>query len=526
MKHTGVQAFTAHVDELQKRFEIVLREQMAMDVDETSVDDDAAAAGGASVQYQAMRLLQELERMHMGQVPVNSVAPFDGVAAVTGYQEAWGFDMQILRATGLIDDELLALSFTVFGSTHWVDTIVLATLTRDRNLIALVRRWLTRISMVVSSRGLCSWLYGLINDANIACMLKKPSVDMPIMRPMSMQRILSRFHNETEQGYDQSDALQEDLWRYADECHRLGTYIFTTWGIEQPDSAHEYNKLHRDIAIELMTHPNIGLAMMRQDTRVGKYANPDGRYQRIVQYIASLHIEADLDYAHRHNDAVANDLARQNSSQDVADHIAYASLRYVDDGRQFITALQELWDTFMDDAGDVLLALEERNIRPDKPLWHNVVHLEEMACALLGPSVGARLIRAFDNHHQREFDEYIHLLQMRIDAVSQLGLAGTASLLIHRYQTMLTFNDSTRLEFRNAMCEQYRELLFDQACIVLMRLPDTEWTRELAQQLMRSDVPTFDAMLEQLPEADTAIMQEAAALAEQPMPEIVKEVTQ
>ncbi|KFI59385.1 hypothetical protein [Bifidobacterium gallicum] len=432
---------------------------------------------------------------------------FAGIPVVVGYRRPWGFDAMALVQTGLVDEQLMRLGFDAFGASHWVDTMLLATLTRDRNLIALVRRFLSKASLMTSTGGLCVWLYDVLNDANISAMLHQPSANMPIMRPMGIADIGIQLRKQTLNSARQrpargvaSDALIEDMWRYAEECNRLAIYVLTCWGSGDDSIPYELRTLHLDVACMLASHPHIGMAMMREDERVGRRADPDTRYRRVVDYVGALRLEADLDYVRINGTVGLDGFSPRDSLQGIADRMMRESMRFVDDGQRLLDALGELWDEFVDDPGELLLALEERNAKPQQALWKNPVHLAETAGRLLGPGAGERLMQAFEQHDLVAFEQMADLLRIRLDMVERMGLLEMMSAMVHRSQAMLAHAGDTRLVFRNTLCEQYRDLAYDLAGVLLLRMPDSAWLRDMAVALMRGDDAMFDHMLNQLPQ--------------------------
>lgn len=298
--------------------------------------------------------------------------------------------------TGVLHDEvfdpqLVELASSAFGSTCWASLMCVASLGLDAALVECARQFLTHTSIIVRQKGLAVWLYDLINDATMAMLLGQTSPRMLVtIRPMSQVQISRWLHGSGVKRFGSQQQRAADRAEYGNQAHRLAAYCMLRWGAPTVSSA--------QIATMLLTNPGIGMCMLREDPNVrAQGACTDTRYRRVVEYLRSLHAQADLDYARA---LKIGDVPWLSPDGHAAVTIA-ADRRYLYDANRLVHAYRALWDRATADPAQLLMAVEETRTLPGEPLWENPVYLRDLADSLMGSVLAEDLTMGFQQRTPR-----------------------------------------------------------------------------------------------------------------------------
>ncbi|UBZ03394.1 hypothetical protein LDH93_01735 [Bifidobacterium pseudolongum] len=299
------------------------------------------------------------------------------------------------------DPQLVELASSAFGSTCWASLMCVASLGLDAALVECARQFLMHTSIIVRQKGLAVWLYDLINDATMAMLLGQTSARMPVtIRPMSQVQISRWLHGSGVKRFGSQQQRAADRAEYGNQAHRLAAYCMLRWGAPAASSA--------QIATMLLTNPGIGMCMLREDPNVrAQGACTDTRYRRVVEYLRSLHAQADLDYARA---LKIGDVPWLSPDGHAAVTIA-ADRRYLYDANRLVHAYRALWDRATADPAQLLMAVEETRTLPEEPLWENPVYLRDLADSLMGAVLSDDLTVGFQHRDRDRFDRGVRMLE-------------------------------------------------------------------------------------------------------------------
>ena len=305
----------------------------------------------------------------------------------------------------VFDPQLVELASSAFGSTCWASLMCVASLGLDAALVECARQFLTHTSIIVRQKGLAVWLYDLINDATMAMLLGQTSPRMPVtIRPMSQVQISRWLHGSGVKRFGSQQQRAADRAEYGNQAHRLAAYCMLRWGAPTASSA--------QIATMLLTNPGIGMCMLREDPNVrAQGACTDTRYRRVVEYLRSLHAQADLDYARA---LKIGDVPWLSPDGHAAVTIA-ADRRYLYDANRLVHAYRALWDRATADPAQLLMAVEETRTLPEEPLWENPVYLRDLADSL-------DLTMGFQQRDRERFDRGVRTLEHMGDQVRAMNV--------------------------------------------------------------------------------------------------------
>ena len=254
----------------------------------------------------------------------------------------------------VFDPQLVELASSAFGSTCWASLMCVASLGLDAALVECARQFLMHTSIIVRQKGLAVWLYDLINDATMAMLLGQTSPRMPVtIRPMSQVQISRWLRGSGVKRFGSQQQRAADRAEYGNQAHRLAAYCMLRWGAPAASSA--------QIATMLLTNLGIDMCMLREDPNVrAQGACTDTRYRRVVEYLRSLHAQADLDYARA---LKIGDVPWLSPDGHAAVTIA-ADRRYLYDANRLVHAYRALWDRATADPAQLLMAVEETRTLP------------------------------------------------------------------------------------------------------------------------------------------------------------------
>ena len=246
----------------------------------------------------------------------------------------------------------------------------------------------------------------------MAMLLGQTSARMPVtIRPMSQVQISRWLHGSGVKRFGSQQQRAADRAEYGNQAHRLTAYCMLRWGAPTASSA--------QIATMLLTNPGIGMCMLREDPNVrAQGACTDTRYRRVVEYLRSLHAQADLDYARA---LKIGDVPWLSPDGHAAVTIA-ADRRYLYDANRLVHAYRALWDRATADPAQLLMAVEETRTLPGEPLWENPVYLRDLADSLMGSVLAEDLTMGFQQRDRERFDRGVRTLEHMGDQVRAMNV--------------------------------------------------------------------------------------------------------
>lgn len=349
------------------------------------------------------------------------------------------------------NQQLYALASDVFGNGGWATTICVAATSCAGDLADGCKRFMTGSATVVRKYGMAVWLYDLIHVS--------------------------------------SKTL------YAQECSshmcRFGAYSLLRWGANEPRSL--------DIAGMLLTHPRLGVCMLRDDAVMALGSSPDIRYRRAVDYLKYLRVSADLDYARALAD---NDVPSLEGERALG--FAVVDQRYVYDAKRLVEAYESMWhdDKQVRRAGHEILAEVERSgVRPDIPLWRNPAYLHDLAVSLLGPFVAADLCNGFDQRDRARFDKAVAQLRDFADFVRDVGMLMLPVCVLQAYTSrcldkMLKHRPRHSKQTNGGNnCNTGVHVGADMAAVAIARMPSESLARTLGMALLQREPSQYHELV-------------------------------
>lgn len=425
------------------------------------------------------------------------------------------------------DRDLLAAAGDVFGSTAWTLTICIASLSTMTELVRECRRFLGGSELVVRRHGMAVWLYDLINDAARAAVVGRPSSRMPMCINMSdrdalMRRCIAIIADDDEcgemcdgernggRGGDRvgdcagddecgdggaNDDLADgrrggkssqqggDMLEHVAQMHRLAAYSMLRWGSREPKGL--------EIAQMLLTNPDLGMSMLREDDEVvAMGATKDTRYRRAADYLKRLRAQSDLEYAR----AVARGDVWQPDGYR-APGFAEVDTRYLYDARRIVRAYVALWDEPTDRSWEVLERVEFEGVQPEAELWRNTVFLDDLARSLMGPAFAADLVTGFEDRDRERFDEGVGQLKEFAQLVYMSGFTTLPFVVLDTYATdlddVLAMTPQEREIDRRALGHVGESM----AVVALSRMPDDDLARRAALTLISCKPAHYMALI-------------------------------
>lgn len=404
-----------------------------------------------------------------------------------------------------VDHRLYTLASDVFGCGGWTTTICVAAASCIGDLIDECKRFMTGSASVVRKYGMAVWLYDLINAATKALYVQEPSSRMPmVIQPVNHRELAKRCSRTDKRRYGKKAERLRSMADHAEQMHWLGAYGMLRWGEREPRSL--------EMAGMLLTHPGLGMCMLRDDDKVMALgASPDVRYRRPVDYLRRLRVAADLDYARALADGGAPALDGER-----APGFADVDQRYVYDAERLVESYEAMWD---DDrcahrsGHEILAEIERSGVKPHIPLWRNPAYLHDLAESLMGPWFAADLSAGFDERDRARFDEAAARLRDFADFVREVGFVMLPVCVLDTYAVRRPEDVAERpprhadhCDSRpcdsNAVDDDARDTMLHvgagMAAVAIARMPSENLARAMGMALLQCDPSRYSRLVLEL----------------------------
>ncbi|RSX53358.1 riboflavin deaminase [Bifidobacterium dolichotidis] len=401
-----------------------------------------------------------------------------------------------------VNEELHRLAFHTLGSPHWTRMLDWAAACADPRLLEYCRNFLQRILRWTTQYGVCTWLYVLINDAEVAKMMQQPTEDMPILGPITGRRVVQWLYGTGIERYGKADLLHTMMQDYADETYRIAAYCCLTWGVNDARSV--------DMASALLLHHDIGRPMLRDSSRSEAFLGeaPQLHHREALDYMQVLRTEADLDYACDLQMQLDEDqqlyekfkiqerLEETNErKQQWLKEMWLADRRYLFDARHVIEAYRMLWNQQTPTVDHILNLIRDELEPPKLPAWQNPVYLNDLAGSLVGSFHAEMMREAFEHRDRERFENAVAWITEHCELVEHAGFFSLPISMVVRCEMQEVQSLGESVQQREVWDYWMMQMADNMAAVLLARIADPAQARKAARALMVHDLDShLDAL--------------------------------
>lgn len=433
-------------------------------------------------------------------------------------------------------ERLLELGEDLFGASCWPVELCSAAEMGDGAFIDHCRAFLTHCEYVVRRRGLGYWLYERMEQARMAFATDRPVDELPLhIRATDAKGLAKRFGGRDKRRFGTKKQRCEDGFEYYRMTRSMASRSVIRWGGPGMPAAR--------VAYTLLTDGTIGGELLLQDT------TPEHRFRNeaqrrahedamdILRTIEGLRLQADAEY----EQALARgdvDVAMPNRTSDDEDimctsyqyfayHVGIAQAlvrarageawreedieryvqakpcvsaleqridrRFLYDAQRLRRAVEELWEDRPAPVEALFASPQAREEEMRKPLWRNMLYLNDVAGSLLGAMMRNQLMGALATHDEELLRTSLRSLDSICAMMRDIGTLAMPMLLIDEHEIDYErLHDASRQE-QTQMLRHYCSIRDAAVAIWLARMPwkDDPTLREATLELFGPSTLAF-----------------------------------
>lgn len=411
-------------------------------------------------------------------------------------------------------ERLLGLGEDLFGASCWPVELCAAAEMGSSVFIDHCRAFLTHCEYVVRRHGLGYWLYERMDKARTAFAADRPVDELPLcIRVIDDKSLDKRFGGRDKRRFGTKRQRCEDGFEYYRMTRSMAARSVIRWG--------EPGMLAARVAYTLLTDGTVGGDLLLQAT------TPDHRFRNegerrahegsleILHTIDGLRLQADAEYEQalargdvhvsmpsRTTDdddlmctsyqyfsyhvgvAEALDRARAGegwNEEDIAHYVkakpCVSALerridqRFLYDVQQLRQAVEALWDGKPKLIEELFESPQAREEEMRKPLWRNMLYLNDVAGSILGAMMRNQLMGALATHDDDLLQASFRSLDSICTMVRDIGTLAMPMLLIDENEIDYSRVDDMSLQERTQVLRHYCSIRDAAVAIWLARMP-------------------------------------------------------